>query len=405
MNRSIFFNWTSKNFIMKNLKCYNINFGPQHPATHGVLRLLLQLNNEVIENLDIHIGYLHRGTEKLFESKNYLQNLPYFDRFDYMTMYSHEHVYCLNIESNFNLLSFSSNLSIIRTFFDEIARILNHIIALSCHALDIGSMTPIFWIFEEREKLLELCENMTGARMHPAFHKFLNFNNNNFNLLNINKLLFFIQNFFITLNEIHNVLTYNKIWKQRLINIGTSSINDCINYSLTGIMSRAIGIKRDLRISKNETYGNYYYLNFKNFIGNHGDSYDRYLIRINEISESLYLITQLINKIIFLKTNFSPINNNFNLYNKMEFIINHFKFWSTNVYLKKNFSYSAVESPKGELGITLISNNSKKPFKCKLRSPGFFHLQYLQKIANGMNLADLITLIGSIDIVFGEIDK
>jgi len=411
MNRSIFLNWQPETFFLKKLiKNFNINFGPQHPATHGVLRLILQLNNELIEKLDIHIGYLHRGTEKLIETKNYLQNLPFFDRFDYMTMFIHEHVYCLNIETLINKLNYNSSLSFIRVLFDEISRILNHIIALACHALDVGSMTPIFWSFEEREKLLEFCEKISGARMHYALYKFNFFN---YKLISNNlliDLLIFCKNFFITLNEIHNTLTYNKIWKQRLINIGIFNFNDCINYGLTGIMSRSCGIKRDLRLSKNETYSNYYYLNFKSFIGQHGDCYDRYLIRMNELSESIFIIFQIVKKLLikkninYLKDQFifNSINSN---YIFMENILNHFKFWNNNIIIKKQFNFSAVESPKGELGLVIISDNSNKPWKCKLKSPGYHHLQILQKISKNYFIADLITLIGSIDIVFGEIDK
>jgi NADH:ubiquinone oxidoreductase subunit D len=264
-------------------------------------------------------------------------------------------------------------------------------------------MTPIFWIFEEREKLLEFCEKLSGARMHAAIYKFNNFNNNLISLLNIFEFFQFCKNFFISLNEIHNVLSYNKIWKQRLINIGIISFEDCLTFSLTGILSRSVGIKRDIRISKTEHYANYYYLNTKSFFSLNGDCYDRYLLRINELNESIFIIIQILKKLLINKKIVFFKKNNFFI--TMETIINHFKYWKNSYFIKKNFFYKALESPKGELGLTLVSNDSNQPWKCKLRSPGFHHLQYLQKIANGYCLSDLITLIGSIDIVFGEIDK
>lgn len=412
MNRSIFLNWNlnnNKNTKSKMIKSLNLNFGPQHPATHGVLRLILQLNNEYIEKIDCHIGYLHRGNEKLFEKKSYLQNLPYFDRFDYMTMFCHEHVYCLGVESLLKKLNYSSLLSVTRTIFDEISRILNHTLALACHALDVGSMTPIFWIFEEREKLLEFCEKFTGARMHSIVNNF-NLKKNNFFFKNhIYALLEFSTNFLFSLNELHNILSYNKIWKQRLINILNVSLNDCFNYGLTGIISRSCGLKRDLRLNRENSYSNYFYLNFKSYVGINGDCYDRFLIRINEMSESIFLIFQLLQK---LNTYFFMLNENllkdknFDFkYIFMENIISHFKYWNNFLNIKKNFLYTSIESPKGELGVSIISNNTKYPWKCKLRSPGFIHLQYLNNLSINYFMSDLITIIGSIDIVFGEIDK
>lgn len=366
MNRSIFLNWYIKNIKNKKIKSYNLNFGPQHPATHGVLRLILQLNNEIIENIDIHIGYLHRGTEKLFEKKQYLQNLPYFDRFDYMTMFIHEHLYCLSYETLLNFINFNSILSFYRIIFDEIARILNHTIALACHALDIGSMTPIFWIFEEREKLLEICEKTSGSRMHSLIYKY-NYNKNFIYQFEI--ILIFCKNFLFSLNEIHNILTYNKIWKNRLINTGNISIKNCLDYNLTGIISRSSGIKLDLRIKNNNFYNEYYYFSFKTFIGKYGDCYDRYLIRINELFESIFLIIQIINKLNRKYLLFQKINYK---YFSMNEIIFSYKFWLEFKFIKKNISYVTIESPKGELGLTIISNNTNKPWKMKLKSPGFF---------------------------------
>lgn len=427
MNRSIFQIWNpyDKNLSnnQKNIKTMNINFGPQHPAAHGVLRLVLQLNGEVVERLDSHIGLLHRGSEKLIEDKIYLLSLPYFDRFDYVSMLSQEHAYCLAIEKLLNTTNYNSTFSYIRVIYDEITRILNHLLAVSCHALDIGSMSSIFWAFEEREKLMEFYERVSGARMHAAFYRPNSVNLSAISSFLLEDIIEFCRNFTTTLNEMHNVLTYNKIWKQRLVNIGVYNVQTSVNYGLTGVMSRCVGIKRDLRMMRLETYSSYYYLNFRSYLGQHGDSYDRFLIRMNEMCESLNIINQAINKVLFtnnnnINTNILPnniitylnknkINNsiNKNNYNSMENLIHHFKFWSDGIKINKGFTYQSVESPKGEFGVTLISDNSNKPYKCKIRSPAYHHLQLLPIISKGHFLADIATLIGTIDIVFGEIDR
>ena len=431
MNRSIFQIWQPNNFkdetTLKKLKTMNLNVGPQHPAAHGVLRLIVQLNGEIIEKIDPHIGLLHRGTEKLMEDKIYLHSLPYFDRFDYVSMLVQEHAYCLAIESLLGTLNYSATFVQIRTLYDEITRILNHLLAIACHALDVGSMSPIFWAFEEREKLMEFYERVSGARMHAAFYRPNEVNLKAISSFLLEDILDFSKNCFTTLNEIHNTLTYNKIWKQRLINVGTYSHETCINYGLTGVMSRSIGIKRDLRLDKLETYANYYYLNFRSFIGQNGDSYDRFLIRMNEMTESLNIINQVINKITKHKiqkkkikstSNINPHqilrfinpkhlnqNNYKNEYISMEQLIKHFKYWSEGFPVKPNWTYRAVESPKGEFGVSLISNGTNIPYKCKVRSPAYHHLQVLPKISKGHFLADLVALMGTIDIVFGEIDR
>lgn len=430
MNRSIFQIWQPNNFkdetSLKKLKTMNLNVGPQHPAAHGVLRLIVQLNGEIIEKIDPHIGLLHRGTEKLMEDKIYLHSLPYFDRFDYVSMLIQEHAYCLAIESLLGTLNYSATFVQIRTLYDEITRILNHLLAIACHALDVGSMSPIFWAFEEREKLMEFYERVSGARMHAAFYRPNEVNLKAISSFLLEDILDFSKNCFTTLNEIHNTLTYNKIWKQRLVNVGTYSHETCINYGLTGVMSRSIGIKRDLRLDKLETYANYYYLNFRSFVGQNGDSYDRFLIRMNEMTESLNIINQVINKItkhnIKKKTkktsNINPHqilkfinpkhlnqNNYKNEYISMEQLIKHFKYWSEGFNVKSNWTYRAVESPKGEFGVSILSNNTNIPYKCKVRSPAYHHLQVLPKISKGHFLADLVALMGTIDIVFGEIDR
>ena len=431
MNRSIFQLWkpniprNQNNF--KQIKSMNLNFGPQHPAAHGVLRLVLQLNGEIAERFDAHIGLLHRGSEKLIEDRPYLQGMPYFDRMDYVSMMVQEHAYCLAIENLLNTTNYTATFIQIRTTFDELTRILNHLLAVACHALDVGSMSSVFWAFEEREKIMEFYERVCGARMHAAFYRPNEVNLNAISSFLLEDILEFSRNFFTTLNEMHNVLTYNKIWKQRLINIGTYSQQTCFDFGLTGVMARCTGLKRDLRLSKTETYANYYYLNFRSYIGQHGDCYDRFLIRMNEMAESLNIINQCVNKIskynyikhsntnktINLKNQINPhivlnyltkkYNNN--NYNSMEELINHFKYWSSGIKIETGYTYQSVESPKGEFGVTLIADGSNKPYKCKIRSPAYHHLQVLPKIGKGHFLADIVTLVGTVDIVFGEIDR
>ncbi len=430
MNRSIFQIWQPYNnkdeTSFKKIKSMNLNLGPQHPAAHGVLRLIVQLNGEIIEKADPHIGLLHRGTEKLMEDKIYLQSLPYFDRFDYVSMLCQEHAYCLSIESLLGTVNYSATFVQIRTLYDEITRILNHMLAIACHALDVGSMSPIFWAFEEREKLMEFYERVSGARMHAAFYRPNEVNIQSISSFLLEDILDFSKNCFTSLNEMHNVLTYSKIWKQRLVNIGVYSYKTCLEYGLTGVMARSTGIKRDLRLDKMETYANYYYLNFRSYIGQHGDSYDRFLIRMNEMTESLNIINQVIGKLTkFKKIGSKKTNSSLNPhillkylypkswnqnnykseYTSMEQLINHFKYWSEGFSIQPGFTYRAVESPKGEFGVSIISDGTNIPYKCKVRSPAYHHLQVLPKICKGHFLADLVTLMGTIDIVFGEIDR
>lgn len=432
MNRSIFHLWQPQNPFnqnsLKQLKTINLNFGPQHPAAHGVLRLIVQLNGEVVEKTDPHIGLLHRGTEKLIEDRNYLQGLPYFDRLDYCSMLMQEHAYCLAIESLLGTTNYSISFSQIRTLFDELTRILNHLLAIACHALDVGSMSSMFWAFEEREKIMEFYERVSGARMHAAFYRPNEVNLHSISTFLLEDILNFTRNCYTTLNEMHNLLTYNKIWKQRLVNIGTYSYNVALKYGLTGVMARCTGIKRDIRLSRLETYSNYYYLNFRSFVGQHGDSYDRYLIRMCEMTESLNIINQVVNKITTWKsksikkptkyTNMWPhyilnyvepkqliTQNNKSAYTSMEELIKHFKYWSEGFPVRSGWTYQAVESPKGEFGVSLVSDNTNIPYRCKVRSPAYHHMHLLPDIVKGHFLADLSAMIGTIDIVLGEIDR
>jgi NADH dehydrogenase (ubiquinone) Fe-S protein 2 len=430
MNRSLFLNWNTKKNIKKD-KSNNLilNFGPQHPAAHGVLRLILQLNGEIIERADIHIGLLHRATEKLIELKYYEKSIPYFDRLDYVSMMTQEHAYCLAIEQLQNIKNISINCSLQRILFDELTRLLNHFLAIACHALDVGSMSSIFWAFEEREKIMEFYERVSGARMHAAYHKPNELFSQTIDLKILNDITLFIKSCYITLNEMHNVLTYNKIWKQRLINIGTYGIKDAQNYGLTGIMLRCVGVKRDVRLSRKDVYSGYNTFNFKSYLSLNGDSYDRFLLRMFEMGESLNITNQCINKLVSLFNTTTKVNKELlvqpskiehfnslilnskkikninNIYIYMEDLIEHFCNWHSGIYIKNNLAILTIESPKGEFGVSIISNNSTKPFRCKIRSPSYHNLQMLPKLSKGHLLGDLATLIGTIDIVFGEIDR
>ena len=412
MNFSFFFNWNAIKNNNVNKKII-INFGPQHPAAHGVLRLILQLSGEIIEKTDIHIGLLHRSTEFLIEQKHYEKSIPYFDRLDYVSMMTQEHAFCLNIEHLLGIQHKSKYVNYVRVLFDELTRVLNHMLAIACHALDIGSMSSIFWSFEERELIMEFYERVSGARMHAAFHRTYTQFNYTLTLELVRDVLSFIKNCYKTLNEMHNVLTYNKIWKQRLINIGSLTPSNAIAWNLTGVISRSVGIKKDLRLSTKHQYSNYNSLSIKSFLGTNGDCYDRYLIRMLEMAESLNICNTLCN--FFLNY---PLNSNYTyqqlfIHNKskiheniyMENIIEHFLQWHTGLTIKSGISATYIESPKGEFGTILISNNSNKPKKCKIRSPSYFNLQALPILSKGHYLADLAALIGTIDIVFGEIDR
>lgn len=275
------------------LKTLNMNFGPNHPAAHGVLRLSLDMEGEIIKNTDIHIGLLHRGTEKLIEDRPYLLSIPYFDRLDYVSMMLQEHGYCLAIEKLNRIPNFDQKITKTRTIFDELTRILNHLLAIACHALDVGSMSPLFWAFEERECIMGFYENVSGARMHAAYYK-PGTTKMNIPTSVLEDILVFLPKCQKTLNEVSGVLTENRIWKERLIGIGTYGYKESMDYGLTGVMARCTGLKKDLRFNKRTTYGSYYFSNSKSFITLNGDSLDRYLIRMQEMSESLLIVNKAI---------------------------------------------------------------------------------------------------------------
>lgn len=391
--------------VFKKIKNFSINFGPQHPAAHGVLRLILELNGEVVKKADAHIGLLHRGTEKLIENKNYLQALPYFDRLDYVSIMSQEHAYVLAVECLLNI-NIPLRSQYIRVLFSEITRILNHLLFISCHALDVGAMTPFFWGFEEREKLMEFYERVSGARMHASYFRPGGVNED-LPLGLLSDIFLFISQFNTRLNEIEELLTNNRIWKQRLVDIGKISIKNAMDLGFSGVMLRGSGIPWDLR--KNQPYEIYDRLNFEIPIGTNGDCYDRYLIRIEEMRQSLNIIFQILESIPPgpIKVDDHKIINpdRFKIKNSMESLIHHFKFYSDNIVVPAGEVFTMVEAPKGEFGVYLVSDGSNKPYRCKIKAPGFSHLQSLDFMCRNHMIADVVTIIGTQDIVFGEVDR
>lgn len=391
--------------LKKKLKNFTINFGPQHPAAHGVLRLVLELNGELITRAEPHIGLLHRGTEKLIEYKTYLQALPYFDRLDYVSMLAQEYSYCLAIEKLINC-KVPIRAQYIRVLFAEITRILNHLLAVGCHAMDVGAMTPFLWAFEEREKLMEFYERISGARMHAAYFRPGGVSADlPFGLLN--DIFVFISQFTTRLNEIEEMLSENRIWKQRLVNVGEVTSVEAANWGFSGVMLRGSGVNWDLR--KTQPYDVYSKLDFKVPTRPTGDCYDRYIIRLVEMRESIKLIEQCLNSIPLgvVKTTDAKIiaPSRFLLKSSMESLIHHFKIYTEGLKIPANETYTASEAPKGEFGVFLVSNGSNRPFRCKIKSPGFNHLQGLNFMSTNHLIADVVTIIGTQDVVFGEIDR
>ena len=394
-----------KSKLLKKVKAFTINFGPQHPAAHGVLRLVLELVGENVKEATPHIGLLHRGTEKLIEYKTYLQALPYFDRLDYVSMMSQEHSYCLAVE---RLMSckIPKRAQYIRVLFAEITRILNHLLAVGCHALDVGAMTPMLWAFEEREKLMEFYERVSGARMHAAYFRpgGVLYDIPLGLLADIN---IFIEQFYVKLLEIEEMLSDNRIWKLRLVDIGIVTYKNALDWGFSGVMLRGSGICWDLR--KSEPYEIYNELDFNIPVGAHGDCYDRYLIRINEMKQSVKLINQCLNKIPVgpIKSNDYKVSppTRLEMKSSMEALIHHFEYYTKNISIPTNETYTATEAPKGEFGVYLVSNNTNKPYRCKIKAPGFAHLQALNFMSKGHLIADVVTIIGTQDIVFGEVDR
>ena len=393
------------NFFTK-IKNLTINFGPQHPAAHGVLRLVLELNGEVVLKADPHIGLLHRGTEKLLEYKTYSQGLPYVDRLDYVSMMAQEHAFSYVVESFLNK-KVPKRASYIRVIFLEITRILNHLLALTTHALDVGAMTPFLWAFEEREKLMEFYERVSGARMHANYIRPGGVAQD-IPVGLLDDIFKFIKQFGSRIDELEELLTGNRIWKQRLVDVGIVTAEEALAWGFSGVMLRGSGIFWDLR--KDQPYEIYNELFFEIPIGSKGDCYDRYLIRIEEMRQSLKIIEQCINNIpttgyykIFDFKFVSPPRALIKF--DMHALIHHFKFFSEGYSLPKGESYIGVEAPKGEFGLFLVSAGFNKPYRFRIRAPGFFHLQALNWMSANHLIADVVTIIGTQDIVFGEIDR
>nr|YP_448636.1 NADH dehydrogenase subunit 7 [Fucus vesiculosus]AAR29330.1 NADH dehydrogenase subunit 7 [Fucus vesiculosus]AVZ00713.1 NADH dehydrogenase subunit 7 [Fucus spiralis] len=389
----------------KKLQHFTINFGPQHPAAHGVLRLILELNGEVVQRADPHIGLLHRGTEKLIEAKTYVQALPYFDRLDYVSMMCQEHTYVLAVE-NLLQVSIPRRAQYIRVLFAEITRILNHLLAVGCHAMDVGAMTPFLWSFEEREKLMEFYERVSGARMHASYFRPGGVSQD-ISLGIVDDIYTFAGQFGQRLDEMEEMLTDNRIWQERLVDIGVVTAQEAVNWGFSGVMLRGSGVRWDLR--KNEPYEVYSELNFRGVVGKTGDCYDRYLARVEEMRQSLSIIHQCLNNmpkgsVKIDDAKISPPSRS-EVKQNMESLIHHFKLYTEGVSVPSGETYTATEAPKGEFGVYLVSDGSNRPYRCKIKAPGFSHLQGLNFMAKSHMLADVVTIIGTQDIVFGEVDR
>lgn len=384
---------------------FTMNFGPQHPAAHGVLRLVLELDGEVVQRADPHIGLLHRGTEKLIEHKTYIQALPYFDRLDYVSMMAQEHVYCMAVEKIIGA-NVPRRAQFIRVLFSELTRILNHLLAVGCHAMDVGATTPMLWSFEEREKLMEFYERVSGARMHAAYFRPGGVSQD-VPLGLLEDIYTFAEQFGTRLDEIEELLTDNRIWKQRLVEIGVISAKDALDWGCTGVMLRGSGVPWDIR--KSEPYEVYDELSFDVPLGTNGDCYDRYLIRMEEMRQSLRIILECINKMPTgpVKIDDAKITPpaRSEMKQDMESLVHHFKLFTEGMVVPSGEIYSGIEAPKGELGVYLISDNTNRPYRCYIRSPGFAHLQALDFMSRGHMVADVVTIIGTQDIVFGEVDR
>ncbi|KAK6173757.1 hypothetical protein SNE40_017159 [Patella caerulea] len=389
----------------KHIQNMVLNFGPQHPAAHGVLRLVLTLDGETVVRADPHIGLLHRATEKLIEYKTYQQALPYFDRLDYVSMMCNEQCYSLAVEKLLNI-EIPLRAKYIRTLFGEITRLLNHIMSVGTHALDVGAMTPFFWLFEEREKMMEFYERVSGARMHAAYVRPGGVYQD-LPLGLMDDIYEFITKFGQRIDETDAVLTENRIWKARTIDIGVISAEDALNYGFSGVMLRGSGIKWDLR--KTQPYDAYHLVDFDVPIGTNGDCYDRYLIRMEEMRQSLRIIHQCLNDMpegeIKVDDNKIVPPKRAEMKESMEALIHHFKLYTEGYHVPPGSTYTAVEAPKGEFGVYLVSDGTNKPYRCKIKAPGFAHLAGLEKLSTKHMLADVVAIIGTLDIVFGEVDR
>ena len=384
---------------------HSINFGPQHPAAHGVLRLILEMDGEVVERADPHIGLLHRGTEKLIEYKTYIQAMPYFDRLDYVSPMSQEHAFALATEK---LLGIEAPLRArwIRTLFSEITRVLNHLLNVTTYALDVGAITPALWGFEEREKLMEFYEAASGARLHANYFRTGGVAKDLPAGLE-DKIAEWVVNFPKTVDDLETLLTSNRIWKQRTVDIGVMSPEDALAWGFTGPCLRASGVPWDLR--RSQPYEMYDEVDFKIPVGRNGDCYDRYLMRIAEMRESASIISQCLAKMkpgpVKVEDNKISPPSRADMKRSMEALIHHFKLFTEGYHVPAGATYTAVESPKGEFGVYLVADGTNRPYRCKIRPTGFAHLQATEFLSKRHMLADAVAIIGSLDIVFGEIDR
>jgi len=392
-----------------NVRNFNINFGPQHPAAHGVLRLVLELDGEVVERVDPHIGLLHRGTEKLMETKTYLQATPYLDRLDYVAPMNQEHAFVLAVEKLLNL-DVPKRAQLIRVLFSEIGRILNHLLNITTQALDVGALTPPLWGFEQREKLMIFYERACGARLHANYFRPGGVHQDLPDQL-VEDIGKFIDPFLVALSNLDALLTPNRIFKQRNVDIGVISLEEAWARGFSGVMVRGSGAAWDLR--KSQPYECYEELDFDIPVGKNGDCYDRYLIRMEEMRQSARIMRQCVDRLL-LAENRGPVLNTDHKFTpprrhemktSMEALIEHFKLYSEGFSTPAGEVYAAVEAPKGEFGVYLVSDGTNKPYRVKLRAPGFAHLQAMDFMAGKHLLADITAILGSLDIVFGEVDR
>ncbi|ESQ94290.1 NADH-quinone oxidoreductase subunit D [Asticcacaulis benevestitus] len=386
---------------------FTINFGPQHPAAHGVLRLVLDLDGEMVERVDPHIGLLHRGTEKLMESRTYLQNVPYFDRLDYVAPMNQEHAFVLAIEKLLGL-EVPKRAQLIRVLFSEIGRILSHILNTTTQAMDVGALTPPIWGFEQREKLMVFYERACGARLHANYFRPGGVHQD-LPLELIEDIALWCKEYLPALDDIESLITENRIFKQRNVDIGLVTKEQAFDWGFTGVMIRGSGVKWDLR--KSQPYECYAELEFDIPLGKNGDCWDRYLCRVEEMRESVKIMQQCIDK---LKVTPGPVLSTDHkvtpprraeMKNSMEALIHHFKLYTEGFKTPEGEVYACVEAPKGEFGVYLVSDGTNKPYRCKIRAPGFAHLQAMDWMNRGHLLADVSAILGSIDIVFGEVDR
>ncbi|MGE4218928.1 MAG: NADH-quinone oxidoreductase subunit D [Alphaproteobacteria bacterium] len=387
------------------LNTMTINFGPQHPAAHGVLRMVMEMDGEVVERVDPHIGLLHRGTEKLIEYRTYMQAIPYFDRLDYVSPLCQEHAFVMATEKLLGITAPPRALYI-RTLMDEITRLLNHLLNVPAFAMDVGAMTPMVWAFEQRELLMEFYERVSGARLHAAYYR-VGGVHQDLPVGLAEDVLAWAEKFPAFIDDMESLLTENRIFKQRAVDIGIVSAEDAMAWGFSGPMLRASGVPWDLR--KAQPYAAYDKMDFDIPIGKHGDCYDRYLVRVEEMRQSLRIVRQAIEQmpagpVMTTDGKIAPPRRG-DMKRSMEALIHHFKLYTEGFHVPAGETYTAVEAPKGEFGVYLVSDGSNRPYRCKIRAPGFPHLQAMDFLCKGHMLADAVAVLGALDIVFGEIDR